>query len=357
MSRAYSLSPWRGALLPSLLALPLLAATLVEAPPAAAGVDRWSPAAPPGVQVADLVLDPFEPRTGYAISNGPAASDAMAPTRLWRTTDAGASWVRWLPGLPAAASTLQVALDPHQAGRIYLATRAGLFVRERPGAAWRLRRPEEIDGLAFDAGTPGLLFAATDTSLSRSEDGGRTWTVTRRYSSGNRFTDLFSDPAMPGRVYASMRFPIIGGEGSAWLERSDDAGRTWRSVSDWSYSAPPFFLAPAADGAGSWHSRLLRSGSSLSREARATTWRRPRSSAPAPCSSATADSKLGSPGATPRAASGRPVRYLSRTPEAFSHSPVASGCSPRSTFWTSGPKGEGSASSPPLFFRWKRPSP
>jgi hypothetical protein len=228
----------------------LLAAPFADPPPAAAGVDRWTPADPPGGGVVSLVLDPFEPRTGYAVSYAAPGPAAEVQTRLWRTTDAGASWSRWLPRLPAAGAATQVAHDPHWPGRIYLVTQDGLFLRERAGGGWRLRWPGEIERLAFDAAAPGLLYAATDTSLSRSEDGGRTWTVTRQYSLGTRLSELFSDPAAPGRVYASMRFPVIGGEGSAWLERSDDGGRTWEEVSSWSYSAPDFLLAPtgAPDG-------------------------------------------------------------------------------------------------------------
>lgn len=243
MPRAAARSPFRVSARIALLHL-LVVATLADAPPAGAGVDRWTPAGPAGGAFS-LELDPFEPRTGYAASYAAPGPADEAGTRLWRTTDAGASWSRWLPKLAAASAVIQIVPDPHRHGRIYLVTRDGLYARDRAGALWRLRWSGEIGRLAIDAGDARVLYAATDTALSRSEDGGRTWTVTRQFSVGTRLTDLFSDPAGPGRIYAAMRFPVVGGEGSAWLECSDDSGRTWSTEGGWSYTTPDIFLVPS----------------------------------------------------------------------------------------------------------------
>jgi photosystem II stability/assembly factor-like uncharacterized protein len=95
------------------------------------GGATWEERSPPGGA-----------RAGMRISAGPAAGTAYAAlsgttgTRLFRTRDHGLTWVdisRGLPDLPLNA----VLADPRAAGRLFVATDAGVALSQDDGATWQ----------------------------------------------------------------------------------------------------------------------------------------------------------------------------------------------------------------------------
>ncbi|HVT60629.1 MAG TPA: hypothetical protein VHR45_19805 [Thermoanaerobaculia bacterium] len=115
------------------------------------------------------VTPPSRYRGGNRISAGPAPHTAYAllggfnGARLFRTHDGGAGWTDISPGLPDLALNAVVA-DPHQPGRLIVATDAGVALSDDDGQSWQdesgaLPRAVVWD-LCFDPGS-GRLAAAT----------------------------------------------------------------------------------------------------------------------------------------------------------------------------------------------------
>jgi photosystem II stability/assembly factor-like uncharacterized protein len=190
-----------------------------------------------------LALDPWGPRSQYAVSAGLPTPDGLSRTLLWRTFDGGASWSRWLPDL--APTVNQVVPDPHRPGAVYLATGQGLVLWEKGRGDPRPLWSHEVSRLAIDSGDPDLLYAASGTGLHRSEDAGGSWTQTVLYRPGTAVDDLIADPAAPGRVYAVTRF----GGSELRLVRSDDGGWTWTEPTPWYYGDRHLYLV-AGDAPG-----------------------------------------------------------------------------------------------------------
>lgn len=122
-----------------------------------------------------------------------------------------------------------LAVHPQDAGMLFVATHAGLFLgNESVGFARVGPGADDLMGfalhphdarIAWSSGHPAQGGGALGARIS--EDGGATWRVT-----GLQNVDLHAmavSPADPARVW---------GQGNGRLFRTDDGGRTWAFVSD-----------------------------------------------------------------------------------------------------------------------------
>lgn len=149
------------------------------------GGAAWAPASDglPGGSVASVVIDPETPATLYAVA---------ANTRLFKSTDAAASWTElsWNSGLPSPFSlfAIIVAIDPQTPTTVYLAYRGrfggsssqftgNLLKSVDAGATWSPTgaSPGFVLALAIDPQTPTTLYAGVPTGALRTVDGGGTW--------------------------------------------------------------------------------------------------------------------------------------------------------------------------------------
>jgi photosystem II stability/assembly factor-like uncharacterized protein len=189
----------------------LLAAALAASHLAAAA-PRWVPVGPPAAPpVARLFFDP---------AGGGARAYALTDAGLWRSTSPG-SWRSIQAGLDG--KTRAFAFDPRHPGRLYVE------VAELDGSS-SIRRSDDsgdhwsvVLRLAYDTSyyaqelqvdpfAPDTLYWLSDSFLSRSSDGGRTW-IFLRYTAS-----FVLSPDQPGTVYA-----LEGGGFST----SVDGGTTW----------------------------------------------------------------------------------------------------------------------------------
>jgi photosystem II stability/assembly factor-like uncharacterized protein len=142
------------------------------------------------------------------------------PSALFRSADGGDTWeeLRALAALPSAPTwsfpprpethhVRWIAIDPHDARRIYAAIEAGALVRSQDGGqTWTDRvpgGPYDTHTLALHPRVPGRLYSAAGDGYFESRDGGRTW---QSPASGLRHGYLFGvavDPADPEAVVVS----------------------------------------------------------------------------------------------------------------------------------------------------------
>jgi len=120
-----------------------------------------------------------------------------------------------------------------------------------PAASWRPIGPYGGDArsLAADPSNPDRILLGTSSSqLFVSNDGGYTWSQLARVGDGDHYVvdHIVFDPAHPATVYAAAwSIETDGGD----VFRSDDSGRTWRTLAGMhGKSVRSFALAPSDPG-------------------------------------------------------------------------------------------------------------
>jgi photosystem II stability/assembly factor-like uncharacterized protein len=175
--------------------------------------------------VVDLVSDPSRPAVVFASFAGGAPPGQPGPP-IYRSDDRGATWERTSgTGLPADATSANIAVAPGTAGRrLYAITGArgarGLYRSDDGGATWALMttRTASAGGhLYVDPRNPDLVYTM-GTSMYRSTDGGRTLNAYKGAPGGDDATALWIDPANPRRM-------LLGADQGPAI--SVDGGVTW----------------------------------------------------------------------------------------------------------------------------------
>jgi photosystem II stability/assembly factor-like uncharacterized protein len=237
-----------------------------------------------------IVLHPTDPDTAWIAAMGRTWGEN--PERgVFKTTDGGKTWDRILY-VDVRTGAADLVIDPSNPDRLFAAMwehrrwpwlfrsggpGSGLYATGDGGATWNRMTPEDglpagelgRIGVAFCRSQPDTVYALVEAELSallRSDDGGRSWrTVNSQHDIAPRpfyYADLRVDPERPGRVY------------NLWslLSVSDDGGRTFEVIAPYSKVHPdhhalwidpndPDFLIDGNDG-----------GVAIS-EDRGSTWR------------------------------------------------------------------------------------
>ena len=157
------------------------------------------------------------------------------------TRDGGRTW-EFLQAPPGSVGWPRLAaFDPHQRGRVYLATAAGtlgqFWASADYGRTWEARAnpPGAIrDDLLPDPERPEVIYASTLGGFARSEDGGRSWKRGGGIAPAGRL-------AVPQRGCAPAG-TLVSATPSCAARTAAKAGR--RSISAWPRWSPP---APDAD--------------------------------------------------------------------------------------------------------------
>ncbi|HSK76559.1 MAG TPA: hypothetical protein VLQ45_08885 [Thermoanaerobaculia bacterium] len=195
-----------------------------------------------------IVLHPENPEVAWVSALGRLWGEN--PERgVFKTTDGGKTWNRVLY-IDERTGASDLVMDPRNPNKLFASMwqfrrwpwffksggpGSGLYVTYDGGAAWK--KITEDDGLpkgelgriglAIAPSSPDVVYAMVEagkSALLRSEDGGKTWkTVNDRYDVNPRpfyFGDIRVDPELPNRVY-SLDYEV---------RVSDDGGKTFASL-------------------------------------------------------------------------------------------------------------------------------
>jgi photosystem II stability/assembly factor-like uncharacterized protein len=208
-----------------------------------------------------LRFQPGDPATAYAITGN----------RAFKSLDGGASWSIFAadPLLPSTAAQ-DLAIDPGDPAVLDLTTSQGVFRSADSGASWARTTPQSFLRLDF----AGRTLLGASCGVERSTDGGLTWRValpcpSPGSGSPRKIDRLTVDPRNPNVVYAAgfdvapagvaappriwrsldngAVFKLLVPDGNmlavdptrsgrlyvarpAGLQRSDDNGRTFRTI-------------------------------------------------------------------------------------------------------------------------------
>ena len=186
-----------------------------------------------------LLWSLFTPEVSLGHGGNPQITGFVFPMpgEVWALTDNQGIFahrpdgVHWLceDAIVPGAGIGDVAVVDAAEGRWLLRTVAGLFVTDDGGCRFTVS-PAPLDdhivsALSQDPTRPDRVLAATATfdrqnGVYLSEDGGRTWRVTRLQRRG-RFLQLMRSGANPDQVYARH---------DSGLFTSEDGGESWREL-------------------------------------------------------------------------------------------------------------------------------
>ena len=211
--------------------------------------------------IGDIAVSPSDPEVLWVGTgeNNPRNSTSVGDG-IWRSTDGGETWTH--AGLPETERVGRIRVHPDDPDVAWVAAMGrlwgpnaerGVFRTTDGGRRWsRVLYVDEDTGaadLALHPTNPRILYATTydhrrrpwhfrsggpGSGLWRSTDGGLTWTELTDPVRENGLPDgtlgrigVAVSPADPDRVYA-----IIESHDPGVVWRSDDAGDTWRAVSE-----------------------------------------------------------------------------------------------------------------------------
>ncbi len=120
---------------------------------------------------------------------------------LYRSGDGGANWNNFAKGEPFAGAVGELFLDP--TGALYVIQNDSKTIWKYADSQWTkisVDVGDQLNGLAIDRKNPRRMFAiANDASVTRSLDGGATWTNFGRLQYANTLSWL---PQVPGNAQA-----------------------------------------------------------------------------------------------------------------------------------------------------------
>ena len=174
--------------------------------------------------ITDLEMDPNNPNVLYAVGS---TFDLFTGQfyQFFKTDNAGDEW---RPGAPTFTPLVDVAIDPTDTRRLYLATSSGIFRNE--DAAEDNGFDQLITGLpsggnlavtsiAVDAQDGGAVYAATSAGVYKSTNRGNSWTIADTGLQTTLARVIRDDPSNSGQLYA--------GTTSNGVFKTADKGANW----------------------------------------------------------------------------------------------------------------------------------
>ena len=143
---------------------------------------------------------------------------------VYKSVDSGVTWEKLSPH----ENVESLAIDPRNRDTIYVGTWRQGWRTDDGGKVWKhidngMVLDTDMFGISFNPSDPDNIWVATCGWVYNTTNRGDQWTRYRDGFNNRRIHDVEVDPCDPNTVYAGS---------VAGLYRSDDAGKTWYTVSN-----------------------------------------------------------------------------------------------------------------------------
>ncbi|MDP4198695.1 MAG: T9SS type A sorting domain-containing protein [Bacteroidota bacterium] len=200
---------------------------------AGAGSVQWTLIGPNNIggRIEAVAIHPTDPKTVYA---------GAADGGVWKTTDGGAAWKPLTDNMPAL-SMGSIAIDPENPNTVYAGTGElpngdtytgyGLYRSSDAGASWMNIGPTNVAAYSSVKVNPkhsNILYAAAGRSgggVLRSTNTGATW----EWLSGGLPAGQVTDLALAMNGDAAVLYAGVAGHGGG-VYRSTDGGNNWNKL-------------------------------------------------------------------------------------------------------------------------------
>lgn len=202
-----------------------------------------------GGRIADIAIDKSDFSTWYI---------AVGSGGVWKTSNSGITWkpifdneVSYSIGTVTIDSnnpqTVWVGTGENVSGR-HVAWGDGVYKSINGGTSWEsmgLKKSEHIGKILVDPRNSDIVLVAAEgplwssggeRGLYRSEDGGKTWSLTLKIDENTGVTDVEFDPSNPDVLYAAayqrrrQTWSLLAGGPQSGIYKSVDNGVSWKQV-------------------------------------------------------------------------------------------------------------------------------
>lgn len=190
---------------------------------------------------ADVLFAPNDPSTVYAVlweaRQGPWENAAWSGPNsgLFKSTDGGSTWTQLAGGLPTTAEGLGrigIGISPSDPRRIYITatagSRGGIYRSDDAGASWVrttgdnrfFGRGDDFASITVDPRDANTLYTMNVVSW-KSTDGGYTWKSLRGAPGGDDYQRLWINPTQPSIML------LVADQGAVITVNGGDTWSSW----------------------------------------------------------------------------------------------------------------------------------
>ncbi len=177
--------------------------------------------------------------TGEGFNN----ADAIEGNGIMKTTDNGATWSQ-LPSTatdPHFSFVNRLAIDPTDENIVVAATGSGIYKTTDGGTSWsEVYTPGRILDMRVNPSNFNTLFASTTLGVIRSYDAGDTWELPSKAAFGGGRIEIAPSKSDTNRLYASVdsapnKMYATSDGGSTWVEveEFDGSDKAWLGAQGW----------------------------------------------------------------------------------------------------------------------------
>ncbi|MCF6268516.1 MAG: T9SS type A sorting domain-containing protein [Melioribacteraceae bacterium] len=170
-------------------------------------------------------------------------ADAIEGNGIMKTTDRGDTWVQLASTAtdPDFAYVNRLAIDPTNENIVIAATNTGIFKTTDGGTTWsQVHSPGRIQDMRANPENFNTLFAATSQGVIRSFDAGDTWVLPNKAKFGGGRIEIAPAKSDTNRLYASVnsspnKMYATSDGGTSWneVEEVDGSDKNWLGGQGW----------------------------------------------------------------------------------------------------------------------------
>ncbi len=176
--------------------------------------------------------------TGEGFNN----ADGIQGNGIMKTTDKGATWSQLSSTAtdPDFSYVNRLAVDPTNDDIVVAATNSGILKTTDGGSAWSKVYSSRVQDMRANPSNFNTIFASTSQGVIRSYDAGNTWVLPEKAKLGGGRIEIAIAPSDTNRLYASVAsdtnkiYSTIDG-GNTWSEvaEKDGSDKNWLDNQGW----------------------------------------------------------------------------------------------------------------------------